>query len=201
MPSALSEGVFLFINSNIYITVVILLLQMLQNYNKYRVLAVFFDNPTREFHIRYLGRRLKLAVTSVTNYLKELTKENFIIKSKEGLYPSYKANRDYDDFKFYKKVHNVIKIRESGLIKYLDEFCLPTNIILFGSFSKGKDIESSDIDIFVEAKEKKANLEKYEKRLNRKINLFFEENFNKLSKELRNNIINGIKLEGYLKVF
>ena len=41
----------------------------------------------------------------------------------------------------------------------------------------------------------------FEKKLNRKINIFFSDNFNKLSKELRNNIINGIILKGYLKVF
>jgi hypothetical protein len=33
------------------------------------------------------------------------------------------------------------------------------------------------------------------------VSLFFEEHFNELSKELRNNILNGIILKGYLKVF
>ena len=43
---------------------------------------------------------------------------------------------------------------------------------------------------------------KYDKKgLNRKINIFFEDNFSRLSKELKNNILNGIKLYGYLKVF
>lgn len=173
---------------------------MLQNYNKYGVLSIFFDNPRKEFYIRDISRRLELAVTSVTNYLKELTKEGFLIKSKEGLYPSYKANRDDNNFKFYKKIHNIINIKNSGIIQYLEDKCLPNSIVLFGSYAKGDDIENSDIDIFVEAKEKKINIEKYEKLLNRKINIFFFKDFNKLSKELRNNIINGVKLEGYLKV-
>ena len=78
---------------------------------------------------------------------------------------------------------------------------MPDTIVLFGSASKGEDIQTSDVDIYVQSSEKKINLETYEKHLNRKINLFFEENFLKLSKELKNNIINGIKLSGYLKIY
>ncbi|MCD6464256.1 nucleotidyltransferase domain-containing protein [Candidatus Woesearchaeota archaeon] len=74
-------------------------------------------------------------------------------------------------------------------------------IVLFGSCARGEDIETSDIDLFVQAKEKALSLTKYENLLNRKISLFFKQNFLKLSNELKNNIINGIVLKGYLKVF
>jgi len=74
-------------------------------------------------------------------------------------------------------------------------------IVLFGSASKGEDIKDSDIDLFLQCKEKKLDMKKYEKELKRKVNIFFSDNFNKLSKELKNNIINGVILYGYLKVF
>ena len=45
------------------------------------------------------------------------------------------------------------------------------------------------------------DLEKYEKKLDKKIQLFFSEDIKKLPTELRNNILNGIKLRGYLKIF
>ena len=77
---------------------------------------------------------------------------------------------------------------------------LPFSIILFGSGAKADFNEKSDIDIFVEAKELKINLAKYEKKLNRKVNLLFEPNLNNLSKELRNNIVNGIVLYGFIKI-
>jgi predicted nucleotidyltransferase len=77
---------------------------------------------------------------------------------------------------------------------------MPDAIILFGSASKGEDIKGSDIDLYVQCNEKKLELSKYEKKLNRKINLFFEKNFDKLSSELKQNIINGDKLKGFLKV-
>ena len=47
----------------------------------------------------------------------------------------------------------------------------------------------------------KGDLERFEKSLNRKISLHFSDNFNKLPKELRNNIINGVRLAGYLEAF
>lgn len=65
---------------------------------------------------------------------------------------------------------------------------------------KGEYTMSSDIDLFVQAEKKDINLNKYKKILKHEINLFFEENINKLSDELFNNIINGVKLSGYLKL-
>ena len=78
---------------------------------------------------------------------------------------------------------------------------MPEVIVLFGSAAKGEDIKTSDIDLFIQCKERKIELEKFEKKINRRISLFFAEDFSDLSGELRNNLINGIKLKGYLKVF
>ena len=174
---------------------------MIQNYGKYRVLEIFLDSPTKNFQVREISRIIKLGQPSVTNYLKDLVEEEFIIKENKGIYPSFKSNRENELFKLYKKFDIVLKISSSGLLDYLKDNCLPNSIILFGSASKGEDIEGSDIDIFLECKEKKLNLEKYEKFLKRGISLFFREDFNKLNNELKNNILNGIILNGYINVF
>lgn len=174
---------------------------MLQKYSRYRILQEFFDFPLKDFQMREISRRTKIAQTSVTNHLKALVKEGFIIKEKKGIYPSFKANRDSELFRLYRKSDIVRRIQETGLLDYIWDNTSPDAIILFGSVSKGDDIESSDIDLFVQAKEKKVSLDEYEKRLNREISLFFEENFSKLSKELKNNILNGIILKGYIKAF
>lgn len=89
----------------------------------------------------------------------------------------------------------------SGLLDYLETEYTPNCIILFGSGSRGEDTEESDIDIFIQAEENELNLQKYEKKLNRKISLLFEPKIDALSKELLNNLINGQVLSGYLKVF
>ena len=56
------------------------------------------------------------------------------------------------------------------------------------------------MDIFVQAKESSLDLDKFEKKLKHKINIFFETNLEKLSPELFNNIVNGVKLRGFLKI-
>lgn len=151
--------------------------------------------------MREISRNIKVAQPSTINHLKALVKAGLIIREEKGLYPSYKANRDSDIFKAYKKTDLLIQFAEMGILSYINDSCLPNCIILFGSASLGEDIESSDIDLYIQGPETKLNMERFEKPLKRKINLFFEENFNRLSSELKNNIINGIKLKGYLKVF
>src|SRR3989344_2958987 len=186
---------------NIYIALATLLEHMLQKYTRYRVLREFFDCPTKDFHMRELSRRTKIAQPSVTNHLNSLVKEGLVIKEKKGIYPTYVANRDNVLFKLYKKSDVILRIKQTGLGDYIYDACQHDAIVLFGSSAKGEDLENSDIDLFIQAPEKRLNLLQYEKKLNRKINLFFEENFSRLSGELKNNIINGTVLNGYLKVF
>ena len=60
-------------------------------------------------------------------------------------------------------------------------------------------LSRSKIDLFVECKKEELNLEKFEKKLGRKIELHFNEDFTLFPKELKNNIINGIVLSGFLE--
>ena len=87
-----------------------------------------------------------------------------------------------------------------SLIDFIQKQTLPSSIILFGSGAKATFTEKSDIDIFVEAKDSGLDILKFEKRLKRKINLLYESNINNLSKELRNNIANGVILYGFIRI-
>ena len=178
---------------------------MLQKDNLTNVLEVFFDDPLTEglgFQLREISRNITLAPKSVKLYLEQLEKDTLIIKKKHRTqkYPLYYANRDSDYFKLLKKLNILLRIKESGLLDNLAEKCMPDVIVLFGSASKGEDVKGSDIDLFLQCKAKKVDLTRYEKELKRTINLFFHDNFDTLSKELKLNIINGYKLQGYLKV-
>ncbi len=179
---------------------------MLQNYNKWRVLKVFFENPMPKdagFQLREIGRITSLATTSVKLYLNELIEEGLIIKKKHRIfaYPVYWANMDSARFKFFKKIDTIININESGLLEHLENQCMPDVIILFGSASKGEDTIESDIDLFLLCKERKLDLEDFENKIKRNIGLLFSEDFGELSNELKNNVLNGVIMKGYLKVF
>ncbi len=178
---------------------------MWKNYNKYKVLKVFFDDPVPKggFQLREIGRLAKLAPKSVGIYLEELIKEGLVVKEIRRLhkYPVYYANRDDSSFKLYKKLDLVASLYETGLVDHLYDKRVPGCIVLFGSASKGEDLKGSDIDIFIEASEKIIDLSKFEKKLGRRINPIFSGNFQELSQELKNNIVNGVILKGYLKAY
>lgn len=174
---------------------------MLQNYSRYAVLQEFFDFPRKNFQMRELSRRAKLAQPSVINHLKALQNDSLILKEKKGIYSTFRADRENEDFKILKKQNLIWRIHKSGLVSVLDEKLKPNCMVLFGSASRGEDTETSDIDIFVQANEKEIDLKKHERMLNRKISLLFEPELKGLSKELKNNIINGTVIYGYLKVF
>ena len=168
--------------------------------NTYKILELFIEFPAKDFSVRGLARNLKLSHATVLKYIADLDKLSFIKKKEATLYPTYFANTESKKYKFYKRNWLIFKINESRIIEHIQKEALPSTILLFGSGAKATFSEKSDIDIFVEANETKLDLTKYEKKLNRKINLLFEQNINNLSKELRNNIINGIVLYGFIKI-
>ena len=174
---------------------------MIQKYSRYTILQEFFDSPTKSFHMREISRNTKITQPSASIHLKALLHEKLILKEDKGLYPTYRANRDYELFKIYKKLNILLRIQQANLLDYISNACSPRAIILFGSASLGEDIETSDLDLFIRSEKAELSLEKYEKILKRKINPFFEEKFNRLSNELKNNILNGIILKGYIKVY
>ena len=168
--------------------------------NTYKILELFIEFPTKDFSVRGVARQLKLSHATVLKYIADLERISLIKKKEETLYPTYFANTQSQKYKFYKKNYLISKLIVSGIIDYIQKQALPSSIILFGSGAKATFTEKSDIDLFVESKEVKIDIAKYEKKLKRKINLLFEPSIHDLSKELRNNIINGVILYGFIRI-
>ena len=162
-----------------------------------KVLAVFFGNPSRESHLRELSRILKLSMPTIISTTDRLAKEKLIIKEKGKVITKVTANRDNINFARYKRLHNLELIYNSSLINHISEsYNHPKAIILFGSLSRGEDIEKSDIDVAVITNKRLSlDLSKYEKILKKTINLH-EVNLGKISEEFKANLANGIILEG-----
>lgn len=173
-----------------------------QKNNKKKILELFFDNPIEQFYLRQISRKTGIAVTSVKKYLNELVDEGFIVKIDKGIYPSFKADRDNDSglFRLHKTLSIIERINSSGLLDYLWNNLYPEAIILYGSASRGEDIEGSDIDFFIVGKEKNIDLKKFEKMFDREIHLMFKDNPKKIPDKLKSNLINGIVLKGYFNI-
>lgn len=162
--------------------------------NKNKVLEVFYEHPNQRFTIREISKLTQVPRATAHKLLVELKKEKLITKE----------NLAENNLRFKTKKINyfIEKIAESGLVKEIIEKLNPSNIILFGSIRKGDSVKESDIDIFIESTIKKEfDLKKYEKILGHRIQLFVESDIKKLGPELANNIVNGIKLFGSIKIW
>lgn len=174
-----------------------------KNVSKWRVLQLFFVDPHREsIGLRELSRFTGLSTPSVKLHLKRFVEEGIIKTGPFRGMPVYWANQSDERFRYLKKLNTLNLLHKTGLIRYILDKCQPNVIILFGSASRGEDTKDSDIDLYVECIEEKLDLSQFEKELKRKVQLHFYDSFNKVhSKELKNNLLNGIILEGYIKVF
>ncbi len=167
---------------------------------KNKLKQYFFLNPTKKLRVRQIEREVKIPLPSVIRYVKDLTQENFLKKENIANITVYSANRTSKTFLLEKKLFNIKQL--NPLKEYIkQEFSNPT-IIVFGSYARGEDVEKSDIDIYIETPTKKQpKLKKFEKILQRTIQPFIFKSINNINnKELANNIINGITLNGFLEV-
>lgn len=169
---------------------------------KNKIKEHFLQNPTVRLRVRQLERETGAHLPSVIRYVKELEKEEIIKRNVISGITFYTAHRASEQYLLEKKLYNIMRLHESGLVRHLTDQFRGVPIILFGSYEKGEDTEDSDIDIFIEHKKKGIKgLDAFEKRLGRGIQVFMQDSIRKVrNKDLANNIINGTKLEGFLEV-
>lgn len=152
---------------------------------------------------RQIAKLLKVSPTAIAKSIPKLEKESLIMKEKQKNINLIllMLNRDSKMAVQLKRAENLKLIYESRLNEFLEEELPGATIILFGSYSRGDDTSSSDIDIAVIGrKEKEIRLENFEKLLERKIILNFYPSLKEIYKELKENICNGIVLSGGMEL-
>jgi predicted nucleotidyltransferase len=167
------------------------------NLNEQKILEVFFKSPTAKFNLLELARLTKLHPNTTINTLKKLEKLGLVKQERKKYIKEIYANKENPNFNLEKKIFNLKKIYESNIIQKLVKEFSPDSISIIGSYSKGEDIENSDIDILVISKKEysNANLKEFEKKLGRPIHLIVTQ-YKEMSEEFYINLINGIVLYG-----
>ena len=172
---------------------------MLKIFNRFKK---FFEDCYRQINVREYARLQKMTPPTASKLLGYYHKEDLLKKRIERRYFFYRANKENKVFIDLSRIYWRVLLEKSGLIEYLNcELNYPT-IILFGSLSKAENRKESDIDIviFSDNKKKKIFLEKFEKKIKRKIQVFRFSLLRDIKNEdLRNNILNGYILSGKLK--
>ena len=171
----------------------------------YKVAEKIFNEPNKSFHLRGISLSSGISTTAGVNAIKELEQYGIVKVEKTPITSNIKSNQESDSYLFYKKIFNLYRLERYEVIKSIINTFRAKTVVLFGSFSKGEDIENSDIDILI-ISNRKGNesfnkyIRKVEKLLNRKINFIILSSLEKSSNEFKNSIVNGIVLHGYLKV-
>ncbi len=144
---------------------------------------------------------LKVSPTAVANSIKNIEGTELIKIEKTRNMNLISFNRDNQKAIDLKRTENLKNIYLSSLSDYLEVQFAGATIILFGSYSRGEDTNTSDIDIAVVGrKDKLVRIEEYEKALNREININFYNSWKDIHKHLKNNILNGIILSGSVEL-
>lgn len=165
------------------------------------IFSLLCVKTSKKLSQREIAMLLKVSPTAIANSLKKLKKEDLIKIEKTKTINFISLNRDQQKAIELKRVENLKNIYLSGLTDYLEDNLPGGTVILFGSYADGNDINTSDIDLAVIGrKDKLLELEKYEHILERKITVNFYSSWKEIHKHLKNNILNGILLQGSIEL-
>jgi len=180
------------------------LLELNEAYQK--VLQWFFSRPTEKIGLTDLSEALRIAKTTARSVVAKLAEEGFLTIEPIGklLRISFVHNHPYNFT--WKISYNLSLVFSSDVLNEVHKIIpSPKTIILFGSYRKGDDIETSDLDIAVEVignEEPKiiemGLLENFGYRKNVPVHLYVFSR-NNVDINLFANIANGIVLEGFLE--
>jgi len=150
-----------------------------------------------KFSQRELAKNLHVSPTAIANSVRKLRKQELIALEKVKTINFISFNRSNKRAIELKRVENLRQIYVSGLFDFLEEKLAGATIVVFGSYIRGEDTSTSDIDVAViKRKDKLLLLEEFEKNLHRKINVNFYDSWKTIEYKLRNNILNGLILFG-----
>ncbi|MFH1211739.1 MAG: nucleotidyltransferase domain-containing protein [Candidatus Woesearchaeota archaeon] len=150
---------------------------------------------------RDIAKKLRVSPTAVSNSVKNLEKQGLARINKTKNINFILFNRDSRKAVELKRAENLRQAYASGLADFLEEKLAGAAIILFGSYSRGEDTVSSDIDIAVIGrKSKEVDVSRHEKMLFRKINIQFYDSWKDMHIHLKNNILNGIVIAGSVEL-
>ena len=162
-------------------------------------LKPFFEDCYSRISVRQYAKLMKIAPATASALLKNYEKEELLIREKYRNYMMFYANKNDKIFIGMSRLYwlNVLQ----DLVNFIESKTVNPAIVLFGSLSKSEVKPDSDIDLAIFTSSKKINLENFEKKLKRNIQVFWYTSLKSIgSEEIANSIINGYVLAGRLKL-
>ena len=141
--------------------------QLFTSKTRIRILSLLMFNQDKEYHLREIGRIINTSPKYVGKELEKLLKINLVNKYEKGnmnIYSVNKSNVILNELKqiFLKTDYlgELIRKELKDKVKYA---------FIYGSFAKGEENKSSDIDLFAVGKIKEDELIKIIQRLEKTV--------------------------------
>lgn len=162
------------------------------------VLEYFVRKPGQT-HVRGLSKETDIPYSTVQQALQELEEQGVLEKEEKGSMTFYSPNETV--FRNAKRLINLERLQDSGLIAHLETELRPDAIVLFGSYLDGRDRSESDIDIAViGGRDTEPSLDSFETELGRDIHLVEVDAMKEEDEAFQNTLANGLTLSGYLEI-
>ena len=159
---------------------------------KIDITSLYLSDYNLYFSGREIGRLVKINHQTAMNLLKQLVKEKVLTIVKKGRSNLYYLNLDSFECTYYLQIAEIVKARNALsnvelklVIEKIVSLC--ETVIVFGSFSSGKQKNSSDIDLVVVSPRSKVKIQDEIKIFPREINIeypFLGYRKNKFSSEI-----------------
>jgi predicted nucleotidyltransferase len=117
--------------------------------SRVKILELLLLNPTREFHLREISRRTRVSAPYVRHELMNLITLGLVLKRSQGNLTLFRLNRDSVIAEELKRIFLKTEsfgrfvrgsLREAGNMRFA---------LIYGSFAKGEESETSDIDLLI----------------------------------------------------
>ena len=114
-----------------------------------KLLSYFFTNPEQSLYVRELGIILNEDPGNLSRELRKLELEGIFIFSTKGLVKFYSLDKKHPLFNDFKNIIFKTEGIEGSLRQLVSEYAGIELAFIYGSYAKGKEKGSSDIDIVV----------------------------------------------------
>lgn len=114
-----------------------------------KLLSYFFTNPDKSLYVRELGIILDLDPGNLSRELRKLEQEGIFTSYTKGQIKFYSLDKKYPLFRDLKNIIFKTEGVEGSLRQLVSDYAGITLAFIYGSYAKGKEKRSSDIDIVV----------------------------------------------------
>ncbi len=160
-------------------------------------LKPFFEDCYRRINVREYAKIIEISPPTASKMLDSYNSEGLLLNETYKNYHFFYANKESTNFIGLSRIYWGYRLKE--MASFIEKELTSPAIILFGSLSKAEAKPDSDIDLAIFAHKKKIDISRFEKKLKRKLQIYWFKSVEGIkSRELANSIINGYILSGRL---